>query len=67
MDLINGGREECAECRTEEGCFLIVLGATVLISLCVCRGTKQRIIIFLALELIKHAQGCKIGPLCGEK
>lgn len=67
MDLVNGGREECAERRTEVGCFLVVLSATILISLCVGRSTKQRTIIFLALQLMKHAKGCKMGLLCGEK
>lgn len=33
MDLINGGRENCTECRNEVVCFLIVLSAAVLISL----------------------------------
>lgn len=45
MEPISGGRENCTECRNEVVCFLVVLGATVLISSCVGRGTKQRIII----------------------
>lgn len=46
--------------------LLIALGATVLISSCLGRGTKQRI-IFLALLLIRHAKVSKRDLLCGGK